>query len=112
MTTITDRASSVSEWHVPALCFFLSGLVLGAVFAAAAAVPGIRLLGGVAAISAALGMAIVGYSLRLEDPRTWSFLVQRFASWRTRAAERLAQVWTLRRNFDRYLQNAVWSGMR
>ena len=112
MKTITGRASSVSGWHVPAIGFFLLGLLLGASFAVAGAVPGIRLLGALAAVSATLGIAIVGYSLRLEDPIAWSLLIQRLGSWRTRAADRLIRIRTSRRSYDRYWQNAVWSGMR
>ena len=101
----------ILNWHLAALAFFGMGTVLGIVFAAAGPVVGIRVLGGIAALSGIAGFAMVIYILRLEGPVAWIALSERAAGWREMATRRWDAVWLGRHSFDRYLQGAVWSGM-
>jgi hypothetical protein len=100
-----------ASWHVPAIAFFASGLLAGIAFAVAAPVVAIRTLGGLAAVSAALGIATVAFAARLENPQifgAWHFAGDSLgAAVREWGRECAACV----RHVDRYLQNAVWSAM-
>jgi len=111
MNAVNNRLRALASWHLPAIAFFVSGLVAGLAFAIAGPVVAVRTLGGLAMASAVFGIVTVGYAARLENPRI-------FAAWHA-AAESLRSAISVRgrewaervRHVDRYLQNAVWSAM-
>jgi hypothetical protein len=110
MTSNKD-ARRLLDWHIPALAFFGMGMILGIAFVTAGPVVGIRALGAIATLSGILGLAVVLYTLRLEDPVSWMALTDRAAVAFETATQRWNALWVRRRTFDRYLQGAVWSGM-
>jgi len=111
MTLSNSHPAAFASWHVPAIAFFVLGLLAGVPFAVAAPVVAIRALGGVAMVAALLGIASVAYAARLENPRL-------AAAWRAAgnslhsAIDAWRRQWAVRmQNADRYVQNAVWSAM-
>jgi drug/metabolite transporter (DMT)-like permease len=110
---MTARAvNSISHWHVPALGFFATGFLAGAALVLLATIPGIRGMGYVAVTSSVLGMAMVCYALRMEDPETWAVITDPCRSMAAASVSPWAALWARRRTFDRYLQGVAWTGMR
>jgi hypothetical protein len=110
MTPISD-SRRVFKWHIPALAFFGMGMILGIAFATAGPVVGIRAFGAMAALSGMFGLAVVLYTLRLEDPVSWTSLGNKAAAWYEIATRQWNALRDRRHSFDRYLQGAVWTGM-
>jgi hypothetical protein len=106
-----DDVPGLARWFTPALGFFGIGLVAGVLFAAAGPVVGIRLLGAIATASSVLGLALVAYTLRCEDPAAWESATQRARAWLWSAIAWWRRLWARRVTLDRYLQHVVWSGM-
>lgn len=111
MTPSNSHPATFASWHLPAIAFFVLGLLAGVAFAVTGPIVAIRALGGVAVVAALLGIASVAYAARLENPRladAWhaagDSLHSAIGAWRRQWAIRM-------QNADRYLQNAVWSAM-
>jgi hypothetical protein len=110
MTAFTRNDRRVVPWHVPALLFFAAGLLGSASLCVTAPVAGIRALGAIALVSSAVGLGIVAYTLRIEDPRQWALITRRMRTWLASVSSHWRAVWARRNAFVRYLQGAVWSG--
>lgn len=111
MTMANDKWVAPARWHGPALGFFGFGVVAGTVFAATGPVVGIRLLGAIAVASAALGLALVAYTWRCEEPAAVESALRRARAWRSNAIASWHRLLASRSTLDRYWQNVVWSGM-
>jgi hypothetical protein len=112
MNSFANPRTRTLHWHSPALAFFAAGFIVGAIVFVASVVPGIRGMGAVAMAGAAIGIMIVGYTLRIEDPQCWAAITGRVQAFFATMASSLRGVWNRRRTFDRYLQGVVWTGMR
>jgi hypothetical protein len=62
-------------------------------------------------VSAALGLALVAYTWRCEDPAGWGAATQSARAWRLSVIAWWQRQWARRYTLDRYLQHVVWSGM-
>ncbi len=111
MTTPVDKLAAPARWHGAALGFFGFGLVAGALCAASAPVVGIRLLGVIALASSALGLALVAYTWRCEDPAAWESAIRSARALPAKAVASWRRLWTRRSTLHRYWQNVVWAGM-
>ena len=111
MTMPIDERVAPARWHGAALGFFGLGLSAGALCAATGPVVGIRLLGAIALASSALGLAMVAYTWRCEEPAAWESAIQRARAWRAVAVASWVRLWARRSTLDRYWQNVVWAGM-
>jgi hypothetical protein len=100
-----------SRWHGAAFAFFAFGLVAGTFCLAVGPVVGIRLLGSIAMASSALGMAIVAYTWRCEEPAAWESATRRARVWPANAVAAWHRLWQRRSTLGRYWQNVVWAGM-
>ena len=109
--TPSDKLVAPAWWHRAALTFFAFGLAAGALCAVAGPVIGIRLLGAIALASAALGLALVAYTWRCEDPAAWEAANLRARAWGSSAAASWRRLWSRRVTVARYWQNVVWAGM-
>ena len=112
MTMPVDKLDSPARWHGAALGFFGFGLVAGSLCAATGPVAAIRLLGAIALVSSALGLALVAYTWSYEEPAAWASATQAARAWRSNTAALWRRLWARRSTFDRYWQNVVWSGMQ
>lgn len=110
MTPI-DKLVAPAWWHGAALSFFGFGLAAGALCVAAGPVVGIRLLGAIALASSALGLALVAYTWRCEDPATWESANKKARAWRSSAAASWHRLRARRSTLERHWQNIVWAGM-
>ena len=106
-----DKLVSNSRWHGAAFAFFAFGLVAGAFCVAAGPVVGIRLLGTIAMASAVLGLAVVAYTWRCEEPEAWESATHRARVWPSTTFASWQRLWRQRSTLGRYWQNAVWAGM-
>jgi hypothetical protein len=111
MIATSRRPRAFASWHMGAIAFFAAGLLAGIAFAVAAPIVAIRTLGGLAALSAALGIATVAYAARLENPAivvSWHAAADSLSAalglWKRELALRV-------RHVDRSLENAIWSAM-
>jgi hypothetical protein len=106
-----DKLVSNSRWHGAAFAFFAFGLVAGAFCVAAGPVVGIRLLGTIAMASSVLGLAVVAYTWRCEEPAAWESATHRARVWPSTTFASWQRLWRQRSTLGRYWQNAVWAGM-
>ena len=112
MTMPVDKLVSNSRWHAAAFSFFAFGLVAGTLCVATGPVVGIQLLGAIAMASSALGLAVVAYTWRCEQPAAWESATRRARVWPANAITSLHRLWERRTSLGRYWQNVVWAGMK
>ena len=111
MTMHAEGLVANGRWHGAAFAFFGLGLVAGSFCVAVGPVVGIRLLGAIAMASSALGLAVVAYTWRCEQPAAWGSAVRRATAWPSDVIASLQSLWKRRSTLGRYWQNVVWAGM-
>ena len=111
MTMHAEGLVANGRWHGAAFAFFGLGLAAGTLCVALGPVVGIRLLGTIAMASSALGLAVVAYTWRCEQPAAWRSAIRRAHAWPSAAIASWQRLWKRRSTLGRYWQNVVWAGM-